>query len=46
MRSLFNLVIAFSVIALAACAGASDNSEQPQRHLAGPYIGGSVGAGF
>ncbi|HET6608815.1 MAG TPA: hypothetical protein VFG62_19225 [Rhodopila sp.] len=46
MRMFIILVAALSVIALAACSGASDSSLQPHRGQAGPYVGGSGGVGF
>jgi hypothetical protein len=46
MRMFTLLVAALSVIALTACNGSTDDSGQPHRGQAGPYIGGSAGAGF
>jgi hypothetical protein len=46
MRMLSVLVVALSVIALTACSGSGDDSGQPHRGQAGPYIGGSGGVGF
>jgi hypothetical protein len=40
------LVAAISVIALTACAPPADDSGQPRRGQAGPYIGGSGGFGY
>jgi hypothetical protein len=44
MRLLTVLVAA--LIALTACAGSSDDSEQHHRPQTGPYIGGSAGPSF
>jgi uncharacterized lipoprotein YehR (DUF1307 family) len=46
MRTLTILVAVLSVIALAACGGSGDDSEQSHRNQAGPYVGGSAGVGF
>jgi hypothetical protein len=46
MRMLTTLIALLSAIALTACAGSDDGSEQPHRSQAGPYIGGSAGVGF
>jgi hypothetical protein len=40
------LAILLSVIALSACSGSDDHSEQPHRNQTGPYIGGGAGVGF
>jgi hypothetical protein len=43
MRMLTILVAVLSMLTLAACSGAADDSERPHR---GPYIGGGAGVGF
>jgi hypothetical protein len=46
MRIFAILLAVLSVIALAACGGSGDGSEQPHRNQSGPYIGGGAGVGF
>jgi uncharacterized lipoprotein len=43
---MLTVVAALCVIALAACSGSGDRSEQPHGYQAGPYIGGSAGVGL
>ena len=43
---MLTVVAALCVIALAACSGSDDRSEQPHGYQAGPYIGGSAGVGL
>jgi hypothetical protein len=45
MRMLIILVTAVSMVALTACSGSDDGSEQPHRGTAGPYISGGAGIG-
>jgi hypothetical protein len=40
------LIAVLSLIALTACPGSSDDSGQPHRGQAGPYIGGRGGVGY
>jgi hypothetical protein len=46
MRTFTILVAALFVIALTDCSESADDSGQPRRGQAGPYIGGSAGVGF
>jgi hypothetical protein len=46
MRILTLLAIVLSMIALTACAGAGDTSQQSRRNQAGPYLSGGGGIGF
>jgi hypothetical protein len=46
MRLFAILIAVLSVIALTACSAPADDSGQPRRGQAGPYIGGSGGFGY
>jgi hypothetical protein len=46
MRIVRIIIVGLSMIALAACSGSDDRSEQPHHYQAGPYIGGGSGVGF
>jgi hypothetical protein len=46
MRTFTILIAALFVIALTACSTPPDDSGQPRRGQAGPYIGGSGGFGY
>jgi hypothetical protein len=46
MRIVRTIIIGLSMIALTACSGSDDRSEQPHLYQAGPYIGGGSGVGF
>jgi hypothetical protein len=46
VSGVLTVVAALCVIALGACSGSDDGSEEPHRYHAGPYIGGGAGVGF